>query len=251
MEQRKNKPMWILFLILLILFFAGMACEIGLKYWSAALAGGPAKPAWYLTRRVLIGFGDEATPIWLIPTVVLNWMMLLPRDAGAVMSYALRWMPYLVVFLFPAFGALFRKKQIPLIFCAILACIETVGIVLAVLVRHYPMLTWFHAIPFAVELILLILACIALGANKKGFAITLGVFCVLFALISPTMSAVLAELRGSTLASGFPLGPYLRSVIRRLPLFAAVSAWPVFKAFAFLMYALLLFVGASRFRKNA
>lgn len=248
MEQRKNKPMWILFLILLILFFAGMACEIGLKYWDAALASGPAEPAQFLTRRVLSGFGDEATPIWLIPTVVLNWMMLLPRD---VMSYALRWMPYLVVFLFPAFGALFRKKQIPLIFCAILACIETVGIVLAVLVRHYPMLTWFHAIPFAVELILLILACIALGANKKGFAITLGVFCVLFALISPAMSAVLAELQGSMLASGFPLGAYLRSVFQRLPLFAAVSAWPVFKAFAFLMYALLLFVGASRFRKNA
>ena len=251
MEQRKNKPMWILFLILLIIFFAGMACEIALKYWNVAMVSRPGDPATLMMRRVLKAFGDEAVPIWLLPSVVLKWMTIVPLDGGAVVRYALRWLPYLIVFLLTVFGALFRKKQIPLIFCAVLAGIGMVGIVLARALAHYPMLNYQHAVPFAVELILLILACIALGAKKKGFAITLGIFCILFALISPAVSAVLAGAQGNTFRDGFPVGSFLFMQIRRLPLSAGTSPWPIYKAFAFLMYALLLFSGASRMKKNA
>ena len=247
MERKRNKPMWILFLILLVIFFAGMACEIGLKYWNAALTGHPADPAGLTTRRVLKAFGDQSLPIFLIPTVVLNWMTLMPRDAGAVVRYALRWLPYLVVFLLPAFGALFRKKQIPLIFCAVLAGVEMVGIILAKALANYYLLTYQMAIPFAVELILLILACIALGAKKKGFAITLGVFSILFALISPAVSAVMAGMN----AGAFRTGAALYSQLRWLPSYLATSMWPAFKTFAFVMYALLLFGGAARMKKNA
>ena len=250
MEQRKNKPMWILFLILLVIFIAGMACEIGLKYWNFAMMSRLGDPPEIITRRVLKAFGDEAAPIFLIPTAVLNWMTTIPLDGGAV-RYALRWLPYLFVFLLTAFGALFRKKQIPLIFCAVLAGLGMVGIVLARALAHYPFLTYQHAVPFAIELILLILACIALGAKKKGFAITLGVFCILFALLSPAVSAVLAGVQGNTFRDGFPVGSYVFSQIRRLPVSAAVSYWPIYKTFAFIMYALLLFGGASRMKKNA
>lgn len=249
MEQRKNRSMWILFLILLVLFFAGMACEVALKYWNAAMMSHSADPAELITRRAIKGFGDEALPIWMIPSVVLKWMVLIPQN---VWGYALRWIPYLVVFLLPAFGALMRRKWIPLIFCAILAGIETVGVLLVgIPMSKLSTLTWVHAIPFAIELILLILACIALGAKKKGFAITLGVFCALLALISPAVSALMAGLDANMFRNGFPIGAFLLSQIRRFPVCCATSFWPIFKAFAFLMYALLLFGGAARIRKKA
>ena len=249
MEKRKNRPMWVLFLVLLVVFLLGLTCEAVLKFVQIKLTSSAADPGYIVGNRMLRAFGDETLPIWAVPSLLLYWMPIMPRELPL---YALRWLPYLVTFLLPVFGALMRKKEIPLILCAIGAGFVSVGLVLVRLLSRQPYANAYAAIPFCVECILLILAAVALGAKKKGFAIALGVISVLLALLSPAASALLAGMSmGGGLPSGYPVNAYIFTQLHRLPLSAAVSQWPIYKSFAFLMYALLLFGGAKRIRKNA
>lgn len=242
MSRQKNKPMWILFLVLLIVFLAGMACEFVLKYVTALFVSQPGDPGHIVTNRILRMFGDEALPLWAIPTMLLNWMLVMPHD---VTAYALRWIPYLCAFLLPVLCALIRHKSIPLILCAIEAGIAAVGIVLIQFLTPHPYISVYVAIPFGAELLLLVLACIALGAKKKGLAVFTGILCLLCMLLSPVASVLLNKL-----LPGMPWHAYFPFLLRHLEAYAA-SPWPIYKAFAFLMYALILFGAASKFKKKA
>ena len=248
MERQKNRPIWALLIILLIVFLIGMACEILLKLFNVMMNTRMAERPEIIANLILRGFGDEAIPLWAIPALVLNWMSIMPR---AILPYALRWLPYLILFLLPVLCAVLRHRAIPLIVCAVVSGITAVGIVLVRFVSRMPLINVYAAIPFAVETLMLVLACIALGVKKKGFAIVLGVFFVLLALASPAVSAVMAGMRANALPAGVPIGQFLKVQLKRLPLSAAVSYWPIFKTFAFLMYALILFVAPSRFPRRA
>ena len=247
MEKRKNTTITALLIVLLIVFLIGMMCEISLKLFNTWMNMRAADNPRIVLNQILRGFGDEAVPLWAIPTMLLNWMLIMPRQ---IAPYALRWLPYLILFLLPVFCALFRKRAIPLIVCAAVSGVTAIGIVLVRLLSRNPLIHVWSAIPFAVETLVLVLACIALGTKSKGFSITLGVFCVLFALLSPAVSAAIAGIRMSTLPAGYPIGQFLQMQVRRLPLSAAVSYWPIFKTFAFLMYALILLIAPSRFPKR-
>ena len=247
MEKRKNRPIWVLFVILLVIFLIGLLCEVALKAINVALTMRVRDPR-VMVNQILRGFGDEAIPLWAVPALLLNWISIMPRT---VVPYAVRWLPYLVLFLLPVFCALFRKRAIPLIICAVVNGLVAIGIVLVRLFARQPLLHVATAIPFAVETLVLVLACIALGTKSKGFSIVLGVFCVLFALLSPAVSAAIAGMRMGGSMQMYVTWRYVLVQIRRLPLSAAVSYWPIYKAFAFLMYALILFIAPSRFPKRA
>lgn len=247
MAKQKNKPMWALFWILLTVFLIGLAAETVLKYIEIRGTMRPEDPAYVLGNRLMRAFGDESVPIWSVPTA-LNWMLLIPRDPA---QFALRWIPYLVAFLLPVFCALLPKRAIPLILCAIGAGFVGVGLAIEPLLASRPYSNLYAAIPFGIECLLLILACIALGAKKKGFAIALGVCAVLLALLSPAVSALLAGMSiGGGLPDGYPIRSYCFTQLRRLPLSAAVSQWPIHKTFAFVLYALILFTAPKRFPKR-
>lgn len=247
MERKKNKPMWVLFLVLLCIFLIGIASEAALKYVFIRLTSHPADPSNVITNRMLRAFGDETLPIWAVPILLLYWLPLMPRE---LVPYALRWLPYLIMLLLPAFCALMRKKQIPLILCAIGAGFVSVGLVLVRLFSRQPYSNVIYAIPFGIECLLLVFACIAIGAKKKGFAITLGVFSLLLALLSPAASALLSGLGYSGLPKGYPIDAYIFSQLRQMPMSCATSQWPLIKSFAFLMYALVLFAAPKRFVKR-
>ncbi len=247
MEKRKNRPIWVLFVILLVIFLIGLLCEVALKAINVALTMRVRDPR-VMVNQILRGFGDEAIPLWAVPALLLNWISIMPRT---VAPYAVRWLPYLVLFLLPVFCALFRKRAIPLIICAVVNGLVAIGIVLVRLFARQPLLHVATAIPFAVETLVLVLACIALGTKSKGFSIVLGVFCVLFALLSPVISAGLSGLRAGAVPPGYPVMRIFLMQARWLPLSAQASPWPIFKTFALLMYALILFVAPSRFPKRA
>ena len=246
MEKRKNGPIWGLFVILLVIFLLGMLCETALKAVNVVLNMRAERPQ-IIMNQILRGFGDESIPLWAVPALLLNWMTIMPRT---IAPYALRWLPYLVIFLLPVLCALLRKRALPLIICAVVNGIVAIGIVLVRLFARQPLLNVAVAIPFAVEALMLVLACIALGTKSKGFSIVLGVFCVLLALLSPVVSATVAGFRTGNAPHLVALGRFVFMQARRLPLSAATSQWPIYKAFAFLMYALILFVAPSRFPKR-
>lgn len=246
MEKRKNRPIWGLFIVLLVLYLIGLACEVSLKAINVAMSLRTERMQVVL-NQILRGFGDEAVPLWAIPTMLLNWMLIMPRQ---IAPYALRWLPYLVIFLLPVLCAVLRKRALPLILCAVVSGITAIGIVLVRLLSRNPLIHVWTAIPFAVETLVLVLACIALGTKSKGFSIVLGVFCVLFALLSPVISAGLSGLRAGAVPPGYPVMRIFLMQARRLPLSAAVSYWPIFKSFALMMYALILFCAPSRFAKR-
>ena len=247
MEKRKNRPIWGLFVILLAIFLIGLLCETALKAVTVVLNTRTDRPQ-IIMNQVLRGFGDESLPLWAVPSLLLNWMTIMPRT---ILPYALRWLPYLVIFLLPVFCALLRKKAWPLIICAAVNGCVAIGIVLVRFFARQPVINALTAIPFAVETLMLVLACIALGTKSKGFSIVLGVFCVLLALISPVVSATVAGFRMGNAPQFIALGRLILMQARRLPLSAAASQWPIYKTFAFLMYALILFVAPSRFPKRA
>ena len=246
MEKRKNGPIRWLFVVLLVIFMIGMLCEVALKVINIALSMRMVRFE-FVFKQTLHAFGEEAIPLWMIPTTLLKWMLIMPREVGL---FALRWLPYLILFLLPVFCALFRKRAIPLIVCAAVSGVTAIGIVLVRLLYPSPMVHVWTAIPFGIETLMLVLACIALGTKSKGFSIVLGVCCVLLALLSPMVSAAIAGLRIGNPPAGYPVWQFLQVQARRLPLSAAVSYWPIFKAFAFLMYGLILFAAPSRFPKR-
>lgn len=249
MEKRKNRPIWALFIILLMIVLIGMSCEFSLKLANSLLNKRETDPPQVVWNQILRGFGDEAVPLWAIPTLVLNWMSVMPRDN---VEYALRWLPYLGLFLLPVLCALIPKRSIPLIICAVLNGIVAVGIVLVHFLSSTKLLYIYYAIPFAVETIVLIFASIALGKQRKGFSIVLGILCVLLALASPVISAGIHSIMQTLHVPKAPeIGRLLLIQARRLPLSAATSYWPVYKGFAFFMYALILFFAPSRFTKRA
>lgn len=247
MDKRKNKPLWVLFLVLLILFLIGLTCEFILKFVTALSVSHPGDPQNLVFRRVLNFFGDQATPLWLLPSAVLNWMTIYGKE---LLVHALRWLPYLVAFLLPVFCALFRNKALPLIPCAVLSGIAGAGVLLTCLFRNYPTFTYAHAIPFLLETLLLILACIALGTKKKAFCIILGVFFALFALLSIPATAAYAGMDAKLFKYFDRFGRYMLIRMRDFPHGYATSMWPIHKAFAFVMYALILFVAPKRFTKR-
>ena len=247
MEKRRNRPIWGLFVVLLAIVLIGLLCEIVLKAVNATLTMRVRDPR-IIVNQVFYGFGNEAVPLWAIPTFVLNWMSVMPRT---VTLYGLRWLPYLCIFLLPVLCAVMRKRALPLIICAVVNGLVAIGIVLVRLFARQPLLHVATAIPFAVETLLLILACIALGTKSRGLSIVIGVLCVLFALLSPVISAGLSGLRAGAVPPGFPVIRIFLMQARWLPLSAQASPWPIFKTFALLMYALILFIVPSRFPKRA
>ena len=74
MERKKNRPIWALLIILLIVFLIGMACEILLKLFNVMMNTRMAERPEIIANQILRGFGDEAIPLWAIPALVLNWM---------------------------------------------------------------------------------------------------------------------------------------------------------------------------------
>ena len=247
MGKTKNKPMWVLFLVMLALFFVGIVCEFVLKYAHAVMVTNPAEGSGVVWRRVLTFFGDQATPIWLFPSLGLNWI---PVRAGSLVLNALRWLPFLCALLLPVFGALFRQKAIVLIPCALLSCCIAVGMVLTLAIRKLPTLTYWHAIPYAAETLVLILACLALFLKSKGFSVAMGVVCVLFALLSIAATALFSGLDPALLKYGFAFGNYLYRRFLVFPASFMASYWPAHKAISFVLYALLLFAAPKQFPKK-
>lgn len=248
MEKQRNKPMWVLFAILLGIFCIGMINEIVLKYVQIRQIMHPADPVNVITNRLARAFGDESLPVWAVPALLLNWIVLVPREPGTLL---LRWIPYLIAFLLPVLCALLRKKEIPLILCAIGAGVVSIGLVLVRFFSARPYISVLAAVPFGIECLLLILASVAIGAKKKGFAITLGVIAFVLALLSPVVSAFFAGLTsGGSLPKGYPISAYISTQMRRFPLSAGTSLWPIYKAFAFVMYGLILVTAPKRFAKR-
>lgn len=249
MEKRKNRPIWALFIILLVIVLIGMTCEFSLKLANSLLNKRETNPPQIILNQILRGFGDEAIPLWAIPTLVLNWMSVMPRNS---VICALRWLPYLGLFLLPVLCALIRKQSIPLIICAAVNGIVAVGIMLVHFSSSTRLLHIYYAVPFMVEAVVLILACIAIGSQSKGFSIFLGIVCVLLALFSPVISAgIHTTMQTLHIPNGPSIGRLLLMQARRLPLSAATSYWPIYKAFVFFMYALILFFVPSRFVKHS
>lgn len=249
MEKRNNRPIWGLFIILLIIFLIGMTFEFTIKVINVMMSTRAADRPEIIVNQVLRGFGDESIPLWAFPALGLNWMSIMPREVG---RYALRWIPYLCIFFLPVLCALIPKRSIPLIICAVVNGLVAIGLGLVHLFSKNPMLNAYIAIPFAAESLMLVLACIAIGTKSKGFSIVLGVFCILFMLASPAVSAgAAAIMRTLSAPKGSQIWRFLQVQVRRLPLSAAVSYWPIYKTFAYLMYALILFVVPSRFPKRA
>ena len=89
MEKRRNRPIWGLFAVLLAIVLIGLLCEIVLKAVNATLTMRVRDPR-IIVNQVFYGFGNEAVPLWAIPTLVLNWMSVMPR---VVTLYGLRWLP--------------------------------------------------------------------------------------------------------------------------------------------------------------
>ena len=168
MERQKNRPMWGLFAVLLVIFLNGMVCEFVLKkiYWEQTLLS--SIPKEYFLHAILSCFGEESSALWMIPIHILHWMKYAPTRG--IVLYALRWLPYLCVFLLPVFSALMKKRELPLVICAVTAGICAIGIVLVKYLANLKSLNLFIAVPFAIETVVLILACIALGTKKKGFS---------------------------------------------------------------------------------
>ena len=86
MEKRKNRPIWVLFVILLVIFLIGLLCEVALKAINVALTMRVRDPR-IMVNQILRGFGDEAIPLWAVPALLLNWISIMPRT---VTLYGLR-----------------------------------------------------------------------------------------------------------------------------------------------------------------
>lgn len=250
---RMKQIAWIAFL----LFAAGLAAEVLFKYATAALTVVRAdlpdqlnqEACW---RRVLSLFGDESLSIWAFPVFGLRLMPLLISDRWMGL---LRWLPYFIHFLLPVLYIPLRKKALLLI-PAVFSLLQAVGILAvtaegAVSISMY--FTPFHAIPFAVEAILLFLMCFALGGDRKSLLRGLGTAAVAAALLSPLATAMLADLgsmirtasRMAESGAEYNWGYFLTRSIQYYPYNYAASKWPVFKAAAFGVYALILFYSAG------
>ena len=245
-EKRDKKLILELLIGLVLAFLAGMACEIVFKVIfvqnNISQAGAPDIYA----RKIMAMFGDESIPIYTIPGFILNWMRIVPETP---VENLLRWIPYLLIFALPILSSVIKRRSIPLIICCAFAAYEGVGILIARMYSKYVYFTYQHAVPFLVEAFVLLLACIALWTKKKGFSIAMGAVCVVLAILSPFVTTVLSGLTPQTnMMPGFQLGSYLNLKLSNLTFYD--SMWPIFKAFAFLMYALILFIAPSRFRKK-
>ena len=247
MENRNKRMIVGLFIALLAVFLAGMACEIVLKIIVANKMVPVGADSGFTLRKTMQLFGDETVPLWSLPILVLNWLRLMPTDT---VVYALRWIPYLIVFLLPVLSSFIKRRWIPLLACGALALYEAVSILLTRMFSSYVYITYLHIVPFAVEAIVIALACTALGSRKKGFSITLGVVCAVLALLSPAVTVLLSGMTPQYLGrEGFDIFSY--GIVRLKDVYSyASSSWPIFKAFAFLMYALILFIAPTRFRKR-
>lgn len=245
---QKYKPMWAMFAIILVLFCIGLICELFLKVWYYNIHLNPEKMGRTM-RLVLQSFGNESLPLWTLPTLVLNWMLIQPKN---VYLYAIRWLPYVVLLCMPILSTLMRKREIPLIVCAVIAFYEAVGILLTRMYAHIVVFTYVDLLPFLLEAILLLLAIIALGTKKKGFAITLGILFAIFAVLSPFITAMIAGIYPSMMIGDrvqrIPSQLWIQ--LRNMPITCAVSNWPIYKAFAFLMYALVMFGAVPRFSRE-
>ena len=246
--ENKTKKSKSLFVVLLVLFVIGVALSFALKYTNALLVSRTGEPGNIVMRRTLTLFGEEAVPLWLLPSMVLNWISVRPRE---LLPYALRWLPYLITFLLPVFCGLVRKKAIFLIPCAAVSCIVAIGFVLTRVLNRTPLISYANAIPFAVEAILLILACVALATKKKGFCVALGVVCLLLTLLSLAATPFYSGLDPKLFQHFAKFGQYLSMRLRRFPDSFASSYWPIHKAFSFLMYALILFSSPKQFLKRS
>ncbi len=244
MEKRNDESTRVLFFILLGLFLYGMAAEIVLKLVNAAMAMPSPEPRIFL-NQILQEFGNEAVPLFAFPALGLNLIPIMPHNNWA---YALRWLPFLVLFFLPALCAVPRLKTTPLIVCAAVYGVTAAGLLLTQILRPNRMFSVWSAIPYAAETAVLILACVALGLKNKGFAISVGVISLLFAAVSPVVSSFISGI--DTIPQGIPFSTYLTIRLKTFPLSAAVSHWPILKTFAFIMYALILFVLPVRFSKK-
>ena len=263
-KKRSGCSKWLILLAVAVLIM-GLAAEVLLKYETAVLTMTdsrlpPEENIQRQWRRVFTWFGDEAQPLYAVPIYSLKLMSLLPYmtrgggtpGMGDYALYALRWLPYLALFLLPVLYLRYRKKFMLLI-PGIVSLLEAVQIVIvtATVNTASTNYTYYLAIPFFLEALLLLLMCVRL---KKGGGrhIGLGAAAAVLAILSPFMTAILFELAGmlrsaSHLAeatdTAYNWGYHLLREIRYFPHAYACSLWPVYKTFAFILYALILFSG--------
>lgn len=248
MSKSKSKPIIWLLIVLIVLFVMGMASEIVLKFVSVILRNHQSGvPAGTITNQILRQFGTETVPLCALPSAVLNLMLIQPKN---VWMFALRWLPYLVLFLLPVFTALIRgrAKAAPLLVCAVIAAYEGISMMIASMsVRHIG-LSVYTSIPFMVEFILLLLGCVGLLAKNKPLSIVIGVISILLVPVSFLLTPIINVV--SEVMHAVPLGSALRRVFMTFPNYFAASHWPIFKTFAFLMYG-LIFISAGAGKRKA
>lgn len=251
MSKKKTKPAVGLFILLIVLFVLGMAAEIVLKYAAVPpRVNMPEVPHEVYRNMVLSQFGAEAFPFYALPALVLSWMSIQPRE---LLIYALYWLPYAVLFLLPVFGALARGRGrgVPLILCALAALYEGLSLIIASTVSNYYGFSVYTAIPFLVEFFILIIGCVGVFGRNRSLAVTAGVVFLALVPVSVFITPVIAELSAFLSLPGYPLKTFVVNAIKFFPVTYAQSHWPIFKAFAFAMYGLLLVTAVKKSGKKA
>lgn len=249
MSKSKSKPIIWLFIVLIVLFVIGMAGEVLIKYAAAAMRmENHAQPARALWTRVLAQFGNETAPLYALPSIVLNLMRVQPVDP---LMYAVRWIPYLVLFLLPVFTALIpgRGKAAPLLVCALAALYEGIAVLVCASIERRIGLSVYTSIPFTAEFLLLLLGSVGILAKNKPLSIIIGVIFILLVPVSFMLTPIINVV--SEVMHAVNIGTALRRVFMTFPNYFAASHWPIFKTIAFLMYGLVFIVSGATAKKKA
>lgn len=251
MSKNKAKPAVGLFIVLIVLFVLGMLAEIALKYFAVPLrVNMPEVSAEVYRNNILMQFSTEEIPLYALPSIMLAWMQLMPRN---VWAYAIRWLPYLVLFLMTAFSGLFRgrgRAVVPFI-CAFVALYEGISMIIVDAGTKYPQFSFYYAVPFIVEFILLTIGCSGIVARSRRITVTAGVIFLIIAPLSAVTTAIITEAGMGLSLPGFPIRVMLANAIKNFPVAYAASQWPIFKAFAFVMYGLLFVTAVHKGGKKA
>ena len=225
-----------------MLVVVALAAEVLVKYYSATvlqfLGGQTAaqmqKSYWSWVVR---WFRDESTAIWLYPIIS---MKALPINTVNTFECLARWLPWLVCLILPArYAAKGGRGRILL--PALFNLLVGAGVLCVALGERSGLCTWVHSIPFFLEGVFLLFASAALKQEQGGLSRALELLALLLAVLSPFVSAALTALTPGALATG---GAYMtnmmKTAVQKFPQNYAACLWPLFKAFAFLLYALIL-----------
>ncbi|MBR6405650.1 MAG: hypothetical protein IKS18_05605 [Lachnospiraceae bacterium] len=248
-EKKSNKPLLIILLVLAVL---GLAAEFVFKFiYVNTMVDKTMDRVFQITmRQVAQGFLTESQPIYAFWTMKVPIMRLMP--GSPFMGY-LRWLPYLVLLAVPVLCVFMKKRGILLLVSGVFSLVEGILMSIVILSMNQPMYNLVQVFPFLIEGVLVLLLAISLLSGKRGFVILMGIVCILFAIDSPVITAVFSGMNATFFRNGAGqvFSSYLFTRLRNMHYSLAVSSWPVYKFFVFVMYGVLAFFTAGSLKKKA